>query len=143
MNSIIDKKEMLYYFLVGGVATFSDWGTFYVLDRFFDLRYQYALLLSLFMGAIVHYVCNKKITFKCSSKKYVKQIAVYCCLSMVTYFSSAAIMSVMINFLYLDSIVSRVLTTFVMLVPNYLLHKHITFKQSVIVEVRDKNFIVN
>lgn len=125
----INQKEMGTYIFVGLLATLVDWTTFAVSVKF--LHYQVALLLALGAGSLTHYSSNKIYTFKCHSRKYGSQLSLYFLLVGFTILISMGIMGGLIKFLGINKISARILTTGLMLFPNYLLHKYITFSKRI------------
>jgi putative flippase GtrA len=129
LNEWINRKEFIYYIFVGVFATAVDWTTFTLSIKWFDLYYQVALILGLMMGGLAHYVTNKKVTFKCSSRQYGAQLSLYVLLAFFTVISSMGIMMFLINYIQINKVWARVFTTGALILPNYLFHKHITFSK--------------
>lgn len=132
LAQLINRKEMFYYIFIGVFATASDWITFIISSR--NLSYQTALVLGLTVGGLVHYSANKAFTFKCQSQKYSSQVPVYILMAIITYLCNLGCMTLLIKWLLIDKIWARMLTTGFMLLPNYLLHKHITFNKKIFIQ---------
>jgi len=121
------SKQFFTYTVVGGLATVADWSTFYVTSMQLHWVYPVCLLLSFGFGTTIHYFLNKKITFKFDKKQYKKQLTMY----FTTVFSSLGLnlvlMSGLIHLLSLTPMPARVITTGLMLVVNFLMHRLTTF----------------
>lgn len=122
------------YFFIGAAATIMDWGVFWVLIDPLSWHYELALVFSYVTAGIFHFTANKMITFKCASKQIGSQYVIYIFLTLSALLVSMLFMAVLVNFLLLNSVFARILTTLLMLVPNYLLHKHLTFSKKIFIQ---------
>lgn len=125
----LTKFEFIRYFVIGVIATIIDWGSFYFLALGINLHYQPSLIISFSAGAITNYTLNKIFTFKCKSKQIITQFSFYTIVSLLSLFVSMGIMLILVDLLLLHKLVSRITTTFIMLIANYLMHKHLTFNK--------------
>ena len=123
--------EFIRYFMVGVVATLSDWGLFYLLAVFFNVYYQFSLATALILGAIVNYTLNKIFTFRCKSRAIVQQLSVYAGVVIISLGISSVTMFLFIDILLLFKMYARILTTFIMFMINYLLQKYLTFNKRI------------
>ena len=71
------KFEFIRYTLVGGIATIMDWSIFYIFAIILGIYYQIALVISFVIVGITHYTLSKIFTFKCKSKKIIKQFSLF------------------------------------------------------------------
>ncbi len=129
LNSIVKWNEFLAYFFIGGTATILDWGIFWLTVSGFGFHYEAGLMSSYMLAGIFHFFANKLITFQCQSDNLGSQYTLYICLTLSSLLISMGIIAVLINIFTLNSMVARMITTGIMLIPNYLLHKHITFNK--------------
>jgi len=127
----VKNIEFFRYFLVGIAATTVDWGIFYFLAVMNNVFYQLALIVALSVGSLTNFLLNKVFTFRCKSRMLVQQMSVYIGVVVVSFATSSAIMFLFVDMLLLEKMLSRILTTFVMLVINYLLQKYITFNRKI------------
>jgi len=123
------NREFWIYFVIGGMATLIDWSIFAITFRWFGLHYSAALVSSMGLAGSFHYVANKRLTFQCESRQYGRQVPIYIVVALFGLGMSMGIMSILINFIGIYPIIARILTTMLMLLPNYLMHKYITFSQ--------------
>ncbi len=134
VSHIIKLDEFLPYFFIGGATTLIDWSTFWVFIACLHTHYLAALCVAYGTAGIFHYTANKLITFKCQSKQIGTQYSIYIVLTVASLFLSMGIIALFIKFFSLDAMTARILTTLLMLVPNYLLHKHITFSKKIFIQ---------
>jgi putative flippase GtrA len=131
-NSIIKMirwNEFITYFFIGATATMIDWGMFWVAVNNFGFHYEIALVSAYSLAGIFHFFANKFITFQCKSRNVGSQYVLYFLITLSSLAISMGIIAILINLLALESMTARILTTALMLVPNYLLHKNITFSK--------------
>jgi len=125
----LTKFEFIRYVLVGGTATLIDWILFYIFALKLTFHYQIALIISFSTATLTHYILSKKFTFKCQSKKILKQIFLFFMISIISLSISIFIMFIFIDLILISKMLSRVLTTGILLIVNYLIHKNITFNK--------------
>jgi len=121
--------EFFRYFLVGVIATIIDWGIFYILALGINLYYQFSLFISFALGSITNYSLNKIFTFRCKSKRIIRQFFVFSNLALISLLLSAAIMFIFVDLVSLHKMISRITTSFIMLVATYLMNKYLTFNK--------------
>lgn len=129
ITSIIKWNEFLAYFFIGATATMIDWGMFWFTVKKLGFHYEIGLVSAYIPAGIFHFLANKFITFQCKSKSIGSQYSVYIILTLSSLMISMGIIAILINLLALDKMPARILTTALMLIPNYLLHKNITFSK--------------
>jgi putative flippase GtrA len=130
-TKFFELKEFYPYLIIGTVATIIDWSVFSLSVTKFQLHYQTALLIAYTTAAITHYIANKLFTFKCKSKQLGSQLSVYITVTGASLLCSMGIIALFVSTFGFNKILSRMLTTGIMIVPNYLLHKHITFSKKI------------
>ena len=130
-SKLITKSEIIPYLVIGTIATLIDWSAFSIAVTYLHLHYQICLLLGYMTGGTFHYVTNKFFTFKCESKQYGSQLTIYTLVGIVSLLMSMGILAILVKGFMLNKIGSRILTTCIMILPNYLLHKHITFSKKI------------
>ncbi|MDR3478830.1 MAG: GtrA family protein [Gammaproteobacteria bacterium] len=128
---LIEKFELFLYTLIGGVATIVDWSVFAICINWFGIHYEAALVLAYSAASIAHFSANKSLTFKCESKDYVAQLSIYILVLAISLGLSMTIMAILVKYFVINKVLLRIATTIIMLVPNYLLHKHITFSKRI------------
>ena len=122
------------YTLIGGVATIIDWSVFAIAVNKFGIHYEAALVLAYSAASLAHFSANKALTFKCESKDYASQLSIYIVVLGISLVFSMVIMAALVMLFPINKIWLRIATTLIMLVPNYLLHKHITFSKKIFIQ---------
>jgi len=89
------------------------------------------LLAAYLTAGMFHFFSNKNLTFKCESKKLASQYSIYIIVTLSSLLLSMGVISFFIKGLHLEKMTARMITTAIMLVPNYLLHKNITFNKNI------------
>lgn len=131
LSKIMPFTEFLPYFFVGLTATLIDWGLFWVGVTQWHVHYEIALVIGYLTAGGFHYFANKRFTFKCSSQQISSQLSVYILVNLSSLALSIVVMALLVQWIRLDDIAARVITTAMMLVPNYFFHKHITFNRKI------------
>lgn len=126
--------EFVPYFVIGLIATAIDWTLFWFAINKIHLHYEIALIFGFVTAGIFHFTTNKTITFKCQSKQLRSQYSVYTLVTLATLVISMGIIALMINIFMINKMLSRVLTTGLLLIPNFLLHKYITFNKKLFIQ---------
>ncbi len=121
------SNEFGYYFVIGGVATLIDWGTYAVCFKLLGFQYLIALVCSMGLAGCFHYIANKRVTFQCQSRQYGAQVPLYIFVALLGLAMSMGLMMVMVRVIGIPPIFANVIKTVLMLLPNYFMHKHITF----------------
>lgn len=129
ISKIIKITELIPYLIIGTIATLIDWSLFSILVTWFNFHYQTALASAYITAAMMHYISNKTFTFQCESKKIASQFSLYLTIILSTLLLSMMTMTILINLIGLQKIIARITTTILMILPNYLLHKHLTFNK--------------
>jgi putative flippase GtrA len=123
------KFKFARHILTGGIATIIDWTMFYALAIIIGIYYQIALIISIATASITNYILSKTFTFKCKSKKIIPQFFLFSIIVIIYLLLSILLMTLFVESLNLHKMTSKILTTGIMLIINYNLHKHITFNK--------------
>ncbi len=125
-------QEFSKYVLVGICSTIMDWGSFNLVVVHLHVAYLIGMTLSYTLGTLTHYTLNRLITFnKMKTTQAKKQLAIYLTIVGISFVLNLVLMSVMVSGFKLPLMFSRVLTTGLMLVVNYSLHKTLTFNHRI------------
>lgn len=131
IKHIIKWNEFIAYFFIGATATLIDWTIFWLAVNKLGFHYEIGLMSAYIPAGIFHFLSNKFITFQCKSKNIGSQYSIYILLTLSSLIISMGVIAVLINLLTLDKMTARIATTGLMLIPNYLLHKNITFSKRI------------
>jgi putative flippase GtrA len=122
-------RQFLTFLAVGGVATLWDWVVFYLLAVRFGWHHQPAVAVSLISSGVVHFSLNKLLTFRCASRRVLRQVAVFALTSVAYTLLSMGCMYLLIDLAGLPKMGGKMVTTGAMLVVNFLLQKFVTFNR--------------
>lgn len=115
------------YVLVSITATMVDWAVFRLATAHFQIFYQWALIISMSLGAIVAYVFNKLFTFRCQSSRIGLQLIISLMIAIGSLGLSVLLMSLFVDEFGMKIFLSRVVTTVIIFFLNMLLTRYITF----------------
>ena len=111
------------------IAAVIDWSFFYILIIFIGIYYQFALVLSYSAGATFNYIFHKKITFKNKSKKIPIQFSAFFIRSLIALSLSSLIIFIFVDLFCLHKVISRIITTSVILFFNFFTAKYYIFNR--------------
>ncbi len=120
-------RQFLVYAGVGAVATGVDWGSFYLCIKPLGIHYTLAVVVSFLLGATTNYTLNRWITFRDRTRAIAAQVTVYAAVSLVSLLMSVGLMALGVEVVHLPPMWARILTTGVMLLANFVMHKFMTF----------------
>ena len=126
----IINLEFIKFFIVGGISTLIDWLFFFLIGIYLNIHYQISLIISYTLGGITNYSLNRYYTFQNKSKKIALQFLTFFSLALVSLFLSMLVMFIFVDILNLHRMLSRILTTAIIFIFNYLMHKFITFNKN-------------
>lgn len=125
----IRSGELFRYALAGGVATLVEWGSFYLLAIAQGLSYRLVVVISLWLGASTNYAVNKIFTFRCPSREIARQYGAHLFASMISWGVHLGVMIAFVDGVGIEKMTSKVLTTALLLFPNYILYKRMVFSR--------------
>jgi putative flippase GtrA len=125
---IFFSRTFFTYIIFGGLATIFVWGIFYLSTYTFEYNYLLSTLLGFSVGSIVNFSLNKYINFKNRYQKIKYQFALFLVIAIIGLGISFFIMWNFVGVLHFDKMISRILTTGIVLIYNFLGHKYITFR---------------
>lgn len=120
-------RQFFVYAAVGAVATAVDWGSFYACIHPLGIHYALAVVVSFLLGATTNYTLNRWITFRDRTRAIAAQVTVYAAVSLVSLLMSVGLMALGVEVVHLSPMGARIVTTGVMLLANFVMHKAMTF----------------
>lgn len=125
------KFELIKFFIVGGISTIIDWSSFYLIGIILGIHYQISLVIAYTLGGITNYTLNKLFTFQNKSKQITLQFITFFTLAFISLLISMTIMFIFVEIFYINEMISRILTTFIVFIINYAMHKFVTFNKKI------------
>ncbi len=122
------SRNFFLYLIFAGVATLFDWSTFYA--SVYALGYHYLLgtIFGFLIGSAINFSLNKYLNFKNKYQIIKNQFALFLVVAAVGLTLSLLIMLFFVGFIHINKMVSRIITTGIVLMYNFLGHKYLTFK---------------
>lgn len=128
LNISISRMEFIrqgiWFLGIGAVSTLFDWAFFAIGYKWVHLPYWIALIISFSIGAFINFNLNKHLTFRNKSKSVLQPIT-FIIIAGTMLAISLALMAYFIK--GMDAIIARMITTGIIFVCNFFMHKLITF----------------
>jgi putative flippase GtrA len=122
------KNKFFRYVIIGGSATLIDWIVFYLLITKFNIYYQISLFLSFILATSFHFIFSKIFVFESKSKKVLLEICKFLSVAIFSLFMSSIFMYIFVEVIIIEKMISKIITSGLLLFINYNLNKRITFK---------------
>lgn len=122
INSINNNSllvQFIKYCLVGGIATIFDWGTYSITLFLFNINYQICTIAGFILGLIVNFMLSKKMVFKEKSKVGKYEFIMYVVIGVIGLLFTTGLMYIFVEKLIFNPLVSRMLTTVLVLIWNF------------------------
>lgn len=125
-------KEVIDYLFFGVLTTVVNIGVFYVFDTLLDTPYLFANAISIIAAILFAFVTNKKYVFKSTStsnKEAFREFYLFVGFRLVSGLFDMLSMFILVDFLTIDTNISKIITQFIVVVVNYAFSKLFIFKQ--------------
>ena len=135
INKIIKKvfsKEFILYGIFGVITTLVNIGCFAVFNRIFALSVDLSNILSISIAIIVAYLTNRKIVFGSTAKTFkdiLAEIYKFILARIVTMFIEFYGVKFLYEVLHIDSMISKISITVLVIILNYIFSKLFVFKK--------------
>jgi putative flippase GtrA len=120
-------SQFLRYVFLAGLATLVDWSAFALGIYRLNLHYLPSVILAFSLGSFFNFILNKYLNFKNSYKKLHLQFGAFLTVALIGLLPTIALMYLLIDFLLLPQLLSRIITTGIVLFYSFFGHKYITF----------------
>lgn len=127
-------KEIVHYFIVGGLTTLISLVVYYalvytVLDPANSLQLQLANIISWILSVLFAYITNRIFVFESKNEKKVKEAGQFFLSRVATLLLDMGIMFVFVTLLHGNDKVFKLVSQVVVIVLNYILSKIFVFKK--------------
>lgn len=122
-------RLFIVYLPLAGIATLVDWGSYYLFYSRLNIHYGLSVFISYTLGGVTNYTLNKFFNFRDSVKKIGLQMFVYALIMCISYILNHIFMFVQIELIGLKGMAARILTTGIVLIYNFLMHRFFTFNE--------------
>ncbi len=120
-------EEIINYVIVGalttGVSIFS-----YFVFRFININYIISSIMSWICAVLFAFYTNKKYVFKSIQNKY-RELIKFVSARIFTLLIEVLLMYLLVDIIYLNDKIAKILLQFVILILNYLFSKIFVFKK--------------
>lgn len=121
-------KKFIKYTLVGGLGAIIDIAVLAFLVEIFHIPIIIANTISFLVAVINNYIFNKIWTFRCGSKKYLKQFTKFLIVAIVGLGLNTILMGIAIHFDFFY-IYAKIIIIFIVGIWNFLVNKYWTFNK--------------
>lgn len=130
-KTYIKYQEISRYILFGVLTTVVSIAVFILFDTVFNVPYLIANAISIIVAILFAFFTNKKYVFKTESptlKVAFKEFYLFVGLRLISGLFDMLSMWIFVDFVNLDTNISKVLTQFIIIISNYLFSKLYIFK---------------
>ena len=129
-------KEGILYLFFGGVTTVTNWGSYGILVRYFNVNYNVSNIIAWVLAVAVAFVTNKIWVFESKttdSKSMVKEITSFVGARIATGFFEVAALPVVVSmgmdksFWGVENFIAKMLISIIVVILNYFLSKFLIF----------------
>ena len=136
-----DFKQFFRYALVGASGTFLDLGSLFIFVEYVKLPLLLAATFSFILAVVNNFLLNKLWTFKDPSKNYRKLFIKFLIVSLVGLGLTLSLMHLLVNVFMIWYMISKAITSLVVLTWNFLGNKLWTFKSKKFESNNQENFL--
>lgn len=131
IQKLIDSffsKYFIFYIVFAGIATIIDWASFAFSTYSMNLHYILSVIISFTLGSITNFSLNKYFNFKNKYKKISIQFILFLLVAIIGLIITILLMYLFVDVLLINKLISRIITTGIVLFYSFLGHKFITFR---------------
>ena len=120
--------QFLLYCLIGGVGVSADYLVYYSAITF-GLWYQVANILGYLIGTLISFILNRKITFNVRDR-LMRRLMLFLGVALIGFSASAFLLWIMVDYLYIDAKIAKLLTLPVVVLIQFSANRRITFSKN-------------
>lgn len=122
-----DLREFLLYFIVGGIATVTEWILFFLLDKV-AVHYTLATIIAYALSTFVNWLSGRILVFKESRQPFWKEISEVYLAALVGLLLNLLIMWVAVDLIDLQEMISKIAATAIVFSYSFLVRKLLIYK---------------
>ncbi len=124
------SKEVILYLIFGGLTTLVDFIVFYISNETLKMHYVLATCLAWVFAVLFAYVTNKIFVFSTIENKHniFKEMLYFFGLRLASLGLSIVFMVIMVDFMLIPKLISKILVNIFVVVANYFFSKLFIFK---------------
>ena len=126
----IFNKEVILYLIFGVLTTLVDFIVFYISNKTLNIHYVIATCLAWVFAVLFAYVTNKIFVFSAIKNKHniFKEMFYFFFLRLASLALSIIFMVIMVDFLSIPEVLSKILVNVFVVIANYFFSKIFIFK---------------
>ena len=128
VNLCMKYKEALNYIIFGVLTTVVNWIVFQICIEIFSINWSIANLIAWIFAVIFAYVTNRIIVFQSSSPHVIKELLLFIQFRLVSLLLEMLIMFVLIEMISFAPFASKIVTSVVVVIANYIFSKAVIFR---------------
>lgn len=127
----IFNKEVILYLIFGVLTTLVDTVVFYISNYTLNIHYVISTCLAWIFAVLFAYITNKIFVFSSTknNQNIFKEIFYFFSLRLVSLLLSILFMVIMVNYLHIPEIISKILVNVFVVISNYFFSKIFIFKR--------------
>lgn len=125
------NKEVILYLIFGVLTTLVDTVVFYISNYTIHIHYVISTCLAWIFAVLFAYITNKIFVFSSTknNQNIFKEIFYFFSLRLVSLLLSILFMVIMVNYLHIPEIISKILVNVFVVISNYFFSKIFIFKR--------------
>ncbi len=117
-------KQIMKFIVVGGIATLLDWIIYYILYNYVHIPPLIANVISFSISVVYNYFASIKWVFEVDQEKSKKKLFfLFLLFSIIGLLISELLLWIMINHLNIHEMISKIITTIVVMIFNFITRK--------------------
>jgi putative flippase GtrA len=127
------SKEIISYLLFGVLTTLVNIVSYGILTKLGDVDYKIATTVAWIISVLFAFVTNKLYVFNSKTmelKALWKEFSSFVLFRLLSYIVDIGVMIIMIEWLIINDLISKVIANFIVVILNYFASKLIIFKRA-------------
>ncbi len=120
-------KQLFLYLCVGGIATLTEWGLFWLFDRA-HLHYTLATVLAYALSTLVNWAAGRILVFKKSNQPLFKELAKIYLTAAAGLLLNLLLMLLMVDLLNAPEMPAKMVATVLVFAYNFWVRKKLIYK---------------
>ncbi|MDD2435554.1 MAG: GtrA family protein [Bacilli bacterium] len=121
MNKL--AKQIFKFLIVGGLAFLIDYALLYILTEYYGIYYLVSSIISFIISLIFNYIASIMFVFKTNKKEKNKNFIFFIVGSIIGLGINQIVMYVMVEFIHVYYMFSKIVATGVVMVWNFITRK--------------------
>lgn len=124
-----DFKEIVLYFAVSAIATFTEWLIFFGVEKIINLHYIFSVIIAYVSSTFVNWLMGRRFVFKNSGKSIGVEVAEIYITAVFGLLLNLLMMYIFSDILSLGKMSGKVMATFTVFFFNFAVRKFLIYKK--------------